>query len=146
MGINLLAALALAGALLTPLASTPLPAAAAGCEYTLGFKTLHDLIPTVVGNCQDNAQYDANGNASQKTTLGRLVWRKATNATYFQRDGHLWVNGPTGVQERAAGRGANGVHGNPHHPKKAHPAHGHGNGHGHGNAGQQHGKGHGLRF
>jgi hypothetical protein len=67
----------------------------------LGFKLLHDLIPTIVGNCLDNEQHNpTNGDALQYTTGGLLVWRKADNWTAFTDGYRTWVNGPHGLQER----------------------------------------------
>jgi len=77
------------------------PAAQSGsCQFVLGFKTLHDMIPTVVGNCVTDEQHAANGDALQQTTNGLLVWRKADNFTAFTDGFHTWVNGPLGLQER----------------------------------------------
>lgn len=66
----------------------------------LGFKTLHDLIPSVVGSCLADEQYAANGDALQPTTNGLLVWRKADNHTALTDGYRTWVNGPMGLQER----------------------------------------------
>ncbi len=72
----------------------------ASCQYILGFATLANAIPTIVGSCTDNQAFSANGDALQHTTHGLLVWRKADNNTAFT-DGHQsWVNGPFGVQIR----------------------------------------------
>jgi|GEM_PF-4050813 len=84
------------------LASFPVtPAAAApNCQFVYGFKTLHTLIPNVVGNCVSNEAYAANGDALQKTTDGLLVWRKADNHTAFTNGFDTWVLGPDGLQVR----------------------------------------------
>jgi hypothetical protein len=95
---------------ITLLLALPLlvPAAAQGapdCAFVLGFATLHDLIPSVVGGCVDDEQHNpANGDALQQTTQGLLVWRKADNFTAFTDGYHSWVNGPYGVQERLNGQ------------------------------------------
>lgn len=86
-------------------ASLALPAAAAnaqttGCQFVLGFKTLHDLDSTDVGNCVDNQAYATNGDAQQHTTKGLMAWRKADNWTAFTDGYHTWINGPNGLQER----------------------------------------------
>lgn len=70
------------------------------CRFVLGFRALHDLVPTQVGRCLDNEQHVANGDGVQHTTTGLLVWRAADNWTAFTDGDHTWVNGPTGVQER----------------------------------------------
>jgi hypothetical protein len=93
-------ALALLAALATPVLAAP-AAQAADCQFVLGFKTLHDLIPTIVGDCQENEHFNvANGDSLQATTNGLLVWWKADNHTAFTDGYHTWVNGPDGLQER----------------------------------------------
>ena len=74
---------------------------AAECQFTAGFKMLHDLIPTIVGECLRNEQYNPeNGDSLQPTTNGLLVWRKADNWTAFT-DGYMtWLWGPCGLQKR----------------------------------------------
>jgi hypothetical protein len=75
------------------------------CRFVLGFKTLHDLVPTRVGPCLDNERYDpANGTTVQHTRGGLLVWRKADNGTAFTDGRQTWVLGPFGLQERPNGR------------------------------------------
>jgi hypothetical protein len=72
------------------------------CEFMFGFKTLHDLIPEVVGECQsDEFHNPANGDGQQRTTNGLLVWRKADNWTAFTDGTTTWINGPMGLQSRA---------------------------------------------
>jgi hypothetical protein len=95
---------ALAGilsALLALLSAVSPAVAAADCQFTLGFKALHDMIPTSVGNCVEDVHYNpANGDGLQMTTNGLLVWRKADNFTAFTDGFHTWVNGPFGLQRR----------------------------------------------
>ncbi len=75
--------------------------AAADCEYKLGFKLLHDLIPEVVGVCKGDETHNAtNGDALQETVNGLLVWRKADNWTAFTNGNMTWLNGPCGVESR----------------------------------------------
>ena len=81
-------------------------AAAAECEFVLGFATLKALInlsegQDKVGDCLENEQFDPErGEASQETTGGLLVWHKADNWTGFT-DGHrTWIIGPSGLQSR----------------------------------------------
>ncbi len=90
-------ALVFAGLLQTAAAA---PDVQGSCQFVLGFKTLHDLIPNVVGNCLTDVQYAANGDALQTTTNGLMVWRKADNYTAFTDGYRTWVNGPLGLQER----------------------------------------------
>lgn len=95
--------LRLASVLIVLLALAPLapPTRAETCTFVLGFKTLHDLIPDVVGNCVvDEHHNPANGDALQETTRGLLVWRKADNFTAFTDGYRTWVNGPLGLQVR----------------------------------------------
>ena len=75
--------------------------AATDCEIVLGFKTLRDLVgQEIVGECTENAQYNAAGDATQNTTGGLLVWSKADNITSFTDGHHTWINGPNGLQKR----------------------------------------------
>ena len=79
----------------------PTTAAAAECEFVLGFKTLRDLIGhDVVGECLENQHHGANGDGLQHTTGGLLVWRKADNWTAFTDGYRSWVNGPNGLEQR----------------------------------------------
>lgn len=87
--------------LASTLAATPaFVQAAPTCQYILGFKTLHDLAPTEVGNCLDNQAFAANGDALQHTTNGLLVWRKVDNWTAFTNGYWTWINGPYGLAKR----------------------------------------------
>jgi hypothetical protein len=94
-----LAVVALA-TLALPVASPALPAQAADCQFILGFKTLHDALPDIVGDCIDNQAFAPNGDAQQHTIKGLLAWRKADNWTAFTDGYHTWVNGPAGIQKR----------------------------------------------
>lgn len=80
---------------------TTLALADSGCQFVLGFKTLHDLIPGTVGGCKTNVGYNpANGDGLQYTEGGMLVWRKADNWTAFTNGYQTWINGPQGLQTR----------------------------------------------
>ncbi len=104
---NKLAALITAGliAFLT-LPASAAAAAAAECEFILGFTTLKALIdaaegPEKVGECLENQRFNPeNGDALQQTTGGLLVWRKADNWTAFTDGYRTWINGPYGLQSR----------------------------------------------
>jgi hypothetical protein len=93
-------------AILTALliAGPGLPAGSAranDCSFTLGFKALHDMIPSIVGDCKVNEHHNPdNGDGLQETTGGLLVWRKADNWTAFTDGYHTWINGPYGLQQR----------------------------------------------
>jgi len=81
------------------------PAAQVPCEFTLGFKTLRDMIVAqygdIVGNCLENEWHNAfNGDALQQTTGGLMVWRKADNWTAFTNGSTTWLNGPFGLATR----------------------------------------------
>ena len=89
------------------LLSTPAATEAGdGCRFKLGFETLHDLIPDVVGDCLDDEGHNpANGDGLQHTTAwhgsgGLLVWRKADNWTAFTDGATTWINGPFGLASR----------------------------------------------
>jgi hypothetical protein len=79
---------------------------ASGCQFVLGFATLHALIPQIVGQCVDNEGHNpVNGDGLQHTITpqggpGLLVWRKSDNWTAFTDGFHTWVNGPHGLEER----------------------------------------------
>ena len=96
-------ALVVAGLLVLLAAPT---AAAAECEFVLGFKTLKTLInaaegPDKVGACLENERFTPEqGEALQQTTGGLLVWHKADNWTAFTDGYRTWVNGPDGLQSR----------------------------------------------
>ena len=82
--------------------------ASADCMFILGFKTLKGLIdaaegPATVGKCLENQRFDAHGNAEQRTTGGRMVWRKADNWTAFTDSYRTWANGPHGLAVRING-------------------------------------------
>jgi hypothetical protein len=82
------------------------PALADGCSFVLGFKALHDLIPTIVGDCLVNEHHNpSNGDGLQETAGvngkgGLLVWRKADNWTAYTDGSSTWVSGPNGLQKR----------------------------------------------
>jgi peptide/nickel transport system substrate-binding protein len=101
-----LAALIVAGLLVL---STAPAAAATGCEFVLGFAAIKTLISLAegedrVGACLANESFNpATGEATQRTTDGLLTWRKADNWTAFSDGQRTWVNGPLGLQSRAAG-------------------------------------------
>ena len=79
----------------SPAAAAPL---AADCQYVLGFKALHDLIPDKVSDCKTNEYHNPeNGDGLQETTGGLLVWGKADNWTAFTDGYRTWINGPYGV-------------------------------------------------
>jgi hypothetical protein len=78
--------------------------ASAECFFEFGFKTLHDLIPDIVGNCTTNEMHNPeNGDGLQLTTGGLLVWRRVDNWTAFTNGATTWVNGPFGLQSRPNG-------------------------------------------
>jgi hypothetical protein len=71
-----------------------------GCQFVLGFKTLHDLDPGDAGDCVDNQTFATNGDAQQHTTKGLMAWRKADNWTAFTNGYQTWINGPAGLAKR----------------------------------------------
>jgi hypothetical protein len=96
---RLLATFALFG--LSILGAVPAGAQAApGCQFILGFKTLHDLDAGDIGDCTDNQVFAANGDAQQHTVAGLMAWRKADNWTAFTNGYWTWINGPSGLAKR----------------------------------------------
>ncbi|HEX9017084.1 MAG TPA: glucosaminidase domain-containing protein [Chloroflexota bacterium] len=76
-------------------------AAAERATFRLGFKSLADLIPDIVGDpVEEEAHNPMNGDGLQHTTIGLMVWRKADNWTAFTNGYWTWVNGPNGLQKR----------------------------------------------
>lgn len=69
-------------------------------EFKLGFKTLADMIPDIVGQPLENEHHGSNGDSLQQTTTGLMVWRKADNWTAFTDGARTWINGPNGIQTR----------------------------------------------
>lgn len=69
-------------------------------QFNLGFKTLADQIPGVVGQPLESEHWGANGDSLQQTTTGLMAWRKADNWTAFTNGARTWINGPSGVQNR----------------------------------------------
>ncbi|HLY67620.1 MAG TPA: hypothetical protein VKU60_18930 [Chloroflexota bacterium] len=69
------------------------------CSFVLGFASLASAL-SQVGTCLDNQAFTPTGDATQHTTGGLLVWRKADNWTAFSDGYHTWVNGPNGIQQR----------------------------------------------
>jgi len=74
--------------------------AGAMCHFQLGFATLHDALPAIVGGCLDDESYGPNGDSAQHTMGGLLVWRKADNWTAFTDGYRTWINGPSGLVQR----------------------------------------------
>lgn len=87
--------------LLVVLPSNALAQSIPDCQFVLGFKVLHDLVPGIVGDClTDEGHNPANGDGLQQTTKGLLVWRKFDNWTAFTDGYQTWINGPYGLQQR----------------------------------------------
>ncbi len=82
------------------LVSPPAYANAATCSFVGGFKTLHDALPNVVGDCTANERHSSSGDSIQPTTRGLLVWRQSDNFTAFTDGFRTWINGPFGIQQR----------------------------------------------
>jgi hypothetical protein len=89
-------------AALLALAVPPAAAQGTSCTFVAGFDTLRSLVGAQrVGDCVQNQQSDpATGDASQQTTGGLLVWRKADNWTAFTDGYRTWINGPNGLAQR----------------------------------------------
>src|SRR5215212_4842158 len=79
--------------------------AQADCQFTLGFKTLRDKIPEIVGNCLENEHFEpSTGTERQRTTGGLLSWRRADGWSTFTDGVTLWVDQPDGVSARPYAR------------------------------------------
>lgn len=79
----------------------PRPTLAADCTFVDSFRTLHTMIPSVVGDCVDNEFTDpATGDALQLTTNGLLHWRRGDGAILFTNGYRTWIFGLDGLQER----------------------------------------------
>jgi len=70
------------------------------CQYIQGFKTLHDLASSEIGDCLDKQTFVSTGDALQHSTNGLLVWRKSDNWTAFTNGYMTWINGPDGLVSR----------------------------------------------
>lgn len=74
------------------------------CEFVLGFRELHDLIPDIVGDCVESEQHDVSaGVTTQRTTRGVMTWSKSDNSTTFRDDSHTWIIGEYGLLQRDEG-------------------------------------------
>ena len=68
------------------LALIPAAAAAADCEFVLGFKAHRDFLGhDVVGECLENERFHIDG-AQQRTTNGTLYWHREDNYVRFVRN------------------------------------------------------------
>ncbi|HUX86275.1 MAG TPA: hypothetical protein VMW65_04675 [Chloroflexota bacterium] len=82
------------------------PAERANCQFVLGFKALHDKIPTIVGDCLVDEHHNLQNEDGLQETIGPtghgglLVWRKADNWTAFTDGNRTWINGPFGLESR----------------------------------------------
>ena len=85
-------------------ATAPFAGAVHACDYSSGFKSLHDLLPDMIGGCLTDEQRDpASGDVQQRAAGGLLVWRRDDNTPAFTDGYHTWVLGPYGLQHRLAG-------------------------------------------
>jgi hypothetical protein len=92
------------GILIVMLSLTAHPAAAlaqtGGCQITLGFAELRDLVgPEIVGECIEDQAATPMG-TQQRTANGLLIWRESDNATLFTDGTTTWISGPFGLQTR----------------------------------------------
>ncbi|NLG48760.1 MAG: hypothetical protein GX552_01455 [Chloroflexi bacterium] len=83
-------------------ASTATPCA--DCRFVLGFESMHNLLADsgVVGSCLEDEYHTPDGDGFQRTTNGLMIWKKASNWTAFTNGEYTWINGPFGLQRRAA--------------------------------------------
>jgi hypothetical protein len=61
------------------------------CAYAEGFKDFAATRPDFVGTCVNNAVYDQFGNGDQETSMGHLIWLKASNTIYFFTEDTLYA-------------------------------------------------------
>jgi hypothetical protein len=73
---------------------------APGCQFVLGFKTLHDLLPSDAGDCLEDQSFASDGDAQQRTSKGLMAWRKADNTTAFTNGFKTLLLGPDGLASR----------------------------------------------
>jgi hypothetical protein len=84
-----------------PVASPPSGPVGGPCWFVFGFKTLHDLIPAIMGDCKEIEHFElSTGNSLQATVGGLAVWRKEDNWTAFTNGTTTWLLGPCGLQTR----------------------------------------------
>lgn len=70
-------------------------------EFRMGFKSLAERIPDLVGQPLDNEQFNPQtGQSVQPTTRGLMVWRRADNSTSFTDGSITTILGPFGLQRR----------------------------------------------
>lgn len=99
--VRLASTIVVVSSLLASLLATPAGVSASNCQFVLGFLTLQQMIPKVVGDCTADEHYNpVNGDGLQETTGGLMVWRKSDNWTAFTDGYHTWINGPNGLEER----------------------------------------------
>lgn len=80
---------------------------AADCQFVFGFRTMHDRLPDVVGDCAENEHGTADGTGSEQTTTrGVLTWSRATNVVTFRGGDQTWTLDGAGSLRRGGGRGA----------------------------------------
>jgi hypothetical protein len=93
----------LLASLLCCLALAPPAAAQSASQCTLldTFRSLHDAAPSEVGECRGGQIDEDNGDASQATNKGLLLWRKADNWTVFIGPSRTLILGPEGPTRRA---------------------------------------------
>src|SRR5438128_11314082 len=84
--------LALLVSLIVPTSSA---LAQSACTFRGGFAQLQSLIPDQVGTCTANEQYRPDqGESTQTTSNGTLVWHSIDNAISFSDGFHAWVLDP----------------------------------------------------
>ena len=90
-------------ALLVTLMSSATGLAQSKPQFQLGFRSLADLIPDVVGEPLEVEHSAASGDTLQTTTRGLMAWSKAENLVRFTDGSDTWVYGPEGLQKRTNG-------------------------------------------
>lgn len=88
---------------LLALSEWPGHAAAQACTFRGGFLVLHDLIPTIVGDCAGPEQVDPVSFEAEQPTIRGLLFRDWPNGLDTFTNGlRTWVRSVCGIQERPA--------------------------------------------
>ena len=76
----------------------------ADCTFVLGFADLREKIgPAAVGECLEDEALQENGDTTQPTTNGQLVFRASDGRAVFTNGSDTWIDGPDGVEKRPNG-------------------------------------------
>jgi len=72
-----------------------------GCSYPPRLAAFRSKIgPSLVGECVEDALFAADADATQRTTNGKLIWRRADERAAFTDGADTWLDGPNGIVRR----------------------------------------------